>query len=195
MESITEKSEQDYVTAAYFCDQCKKRHKIKILKDIFEDADFPLSYSHFHGDPIVNATLYIDANYKVRGVEYPKGSNMQQNELDNILNSSKSQSLKSIPTDMIYAFQFSEEKKTTKYYNKPGYEKTFNFTYIKKLIRFSTKFMKTKEECNEFFLKYSDYWIVGQEMFGFMLLMVVDQSIDVDHLKTQATSIFESLCG
>ncbi|MHA1672901.1 MAG: hypothetical protein ACTSYI_04685 [Promethearchaeota archaeon] len=190
-----EKPEQDYVTVVYFCDQCKKRHKVNILKDIFEDADFPLSYSHFHGDPIVNVTLYIDANYKVRGVEYPKGSNMQQNELDSILNSSKSQSLKSIPTDQIYAFEFSEEKKIKKYYNRPGYEKTFNFTYIRKLIKYSTKFMKTKEECNEFFLKYNDYWIAGLEMFDNSLMMVIDQSIDVDHLKTQVMTIFESLCG
>jgi hypothetical protein len=184
--------EKETVKVDFFCKVCNKRHKLDVNKDIFEEKKFPVAYIYIHGENQTVATLYIDAAYRVRGVEFPKGIGVNKDQLSDILNKSKSLNLTGIPSEMIYAFQVSENRNILKIYFQEGYEKHINFNLIKKFFRNSEKFSKHKEECNEFYMRYSEYWISAVKMFDYTLIMVIDSSIDIDHLKTQLMGFLET---
>ena len=71
-----------------------------------------------HGDPPIFATLYIDANHKVRSVEFTNNFSINQNDLADILSKNKTLSLSNIPEEVIYGFEILEEKSIKKLYIK-----------------------------------------------------------------------------
>ncbi len=174
------------------CKICNTNHTVMMNKDLFETDKFPISYGYLHGDPPIFATLYIDANHKVRSVEFTNDFSINQNDLADILSKNKTLSLSNIPEEVIYGFEILEEKSIKKLYIKKGYEKIINFQEITKNWKQSEKFLKGLS-CNEFFYRYSDFWIAGLALENYSFIIIVDGALDVDHLKTQAMAIFEAL--
>jgi uncharacterized protein YlxW (UPF0749 family) len=61
----------DQIERQFFCDKCKKTHKISLRKDLLtKQESFPFAYFYLHG-PVkdILSTLYIDAHLNIRGVE------------------------------------------------------------------------------------------------------------------------------
>ena len=193
MEDINEVLTEQTVEAMFFCNKCQANHWVKLPKSLFNTKSFPVSYAFVHGDPQIIAILYIDKNHAVRGVEYPKQIGINQDQLSKIINKSKSQTFSSIPEDLIYAFEVIAENKIKKIYFKPGFEQIVNFTAVRAMSTLTTNFIQSKEPYTEFFIKYSDCWIGGMEMYDHYFTMVVDSSIDIDHFKFQMMAMFESL--
>lgn len=186
-------SSSEQVRIRFFCRYCQKFHSLKLAQDLFASGKFPVTYAYIHGDPMVIATLFIDANYKVRGVEYMNEFGVSQDQLSHIMAKSKSLTLTSIPTDLIYAFQLLEDKKIQKIYMKDEFNKKINFNEIFKIWKLSEKIAKKDQTLNEFFLKYGEFWVSGLEFADYKFILVVDASVDIDHLKTQMMGLFETM--
>jgi hypothetical protein len=193
MIDVKEYATPETVTVSFPCKYCNMNHKVAVPREIFDDADYPVSYIFIHGSPQIVATLHIDANFKVRGVEYAQGFGVNKDELNDILNKSKCLCLTSIPQEMLFAFQLTQFGKVSKFFARDGYEKFFNFSGIHKIFKYSNKLVRSKEACSELFIKYSDFWIGALEMFEFTFILIADQSIDLEHLKTQMMAIFETI--
>ncbi len=193
MDDINNVLTEQTIEAMFFCNKCKETHWVKIPKSLFDTEAFPVSYAFVHGDPQIVAILYIDKNHTIRGVEYPKQIGINRDQLSEIIDRSKSQTFASIPQDLIYAFEIVAENEIKKIYFKPSYEQVVNFATIREMITITPKFVKSNESFSEFFIKYSDYWIGGMEMYDHYFTMVVDASIDIDHFKFQMMAMFESL--
>lgn len=186
------KQTKDYFQISYKCSDCKISHNVKINRKIIEGAEsYPVSYLHIHGDPKIFTTLYIDASFRIRGVEVLQSVSV--NEFDDILNKSTNRTLKTIPMEKIYAFQLMEENQILKLYFQENLEGNFDFNELSKLLINSGRFIKGDDTCDEIYLRYPDYWIVTLQMFYRTLIMVIDSSIDIDRLKTQTMAIFEVL--
>jgi hypothetical protein len=181
------------IRLTFYCKECKRDHTVSIENEIFKDADFPVSYVFVHRDTQVVATLYIDAHYKIRGIEFSKGAELDKDQLNEILNKGINSTLTVIPDELIYAFQLSNKRKVLKRYHKEGNIGKFNFNVIKKFMKNTSKLVKTKERCVEFYCNYTEYWIASLEMFDYSFIIIVDGSIDILHLKTQIMNIFETL--
>ena len=125
-------------------------------------------------------------------MEFTNDFSINQNDLADILSKNKTLSLSNIPEEVIYGFEILEEKSIKKLYIKKGYEKIINFQEITKNWKQSEKFLKGLS-CNEFFYRYSDFWIAGLALENYSFIIIVDGALDVDHLKTQAMAIFEAL--
>ncbi len=177
----------------FFCKQCNKRHDLEIERETFENIDFPATYVYLHGNPQIAAVLFIDAKFKVRSVEFSQGFGINQDQLGTLLRKSKCLALTSIPDDMIYGFQLYEGKALAKFYCKPGYDKRINFSSMRNFLKSTTKLVRSKETCSEFFIRFTDFWIAGLEMDPYSFIIVISTNIDIDHLKTQIMAIFESL--
>ena len=137
--------------------------------------------------------VYIDKNHDVRGVEYPQDIGVNQEQLTLILNKSKSKTLSPIPETAIYAFELKREGAVRKLFYRPGYEKIVDFSFISEMIDLSKRFVNEKEQLNEFYIKYTDFWFAGMELYENQFLLVVDAAIDIDHLKVQMMGLFETL--
>jgi hypothetical protein len=177
----------------FFCKNCNIFHKIKIDQALFESREFPVSYTYLHGDPPFAAVLYIDANYKVRGVEYSKGFAVGKTELDEILLSSKARCLSNIPNVDILAFRLLQDKSLLKFFTQQGFEATINFTSILDMMRHSSSITTKGESCMKLYLKFSDIWVTVLEMMEYKFILVVRDSIDIEHLETQSMAMFEAL--
>ena len=188
-------SQEDTVKITFYCKHCNENHSLNIEKDYFVDIKFQTTYTYVHGSPQIAAILYIDKNHVVRAVEFSEVISTEDESefLSNLLNQSKSLTLSSIPADLIYGFQLMEQKIVLKMFYHQGYENKIQFGQLKKIFKTSAKLIKTGETCTEFYIKYSDLWAGGVTMMDYMFIMVVDSSIDIDHLKTQIMAIFETL--
>ncbi|UYP44116.1 hypothetical protein NEF87_000401 [Candidatus Lokiarchaeum ossiferum] len=184
---------EQIIETMFFCNKCQENHWVQLPKSLFNTKSFPVSYAFVHGNPQIIAILYIDKNHTVRGVEYPKQIGINRDQLSEIIDKSKSQTFSSIPEDLIYAFEVIAEDKIKKIYSKQGFEQIVNFSAIREMITLTPNFVKTKESFREFFIKYSDCWIGGMELYDHYFTMVVDASIDIDHFKFQMMAMFESL--
>ena len=162
-------------------------------KSLFNTKHFPVSYVHLHGNPQIVAVLYIDKNYDVRGVEYPQDIGVNQEQLSLILDKAKSKTLSPIPESAIYAFELQREGAVHKLFYKSGYEETVDFSFITEMFALSKRFVNGREPLSEFYIKYSDFWFAGMELYGNQFLLVVDGAIDIDHLKVQMMGLFETL--
>ena len=136
----------------FSCKPCKADHTIKIGKDLFDTDKFPVTYGYLHGDPPIIATLYIDANKKVRGVEFTNDFGVNQDQLSETLERSQSLILTSIPEEMILGFELIQGKTIKKIYYRKGYEKAINFPEIFKIWKGAEKFLHEDTTLNEFFL-------------------------------------------
>ena len=58
------------------------------------------------------------------------------------------------------ALKFSKKNLLKNFISRKGYEKIINFQEITKNWKQSEKFLKGLS-CNEFFYRYSDFWIAG----------------------------------
>ncbi|MHA1728479.1 MAG: hypothetical protein ACTSWY_07075, partial [Promethearchaeota archaeon] len=143
MEQIISKSElkpkpefePEYVKVQYNCEYCEKNHIVKINKKLFVNAiSFPISYLFVHSKPRIFTTLYIDANYKVRGSEILQGIGVGSDEFNKILNRSSLEILK-IPREMILGFQLTQNGKILKIFHRKGYEGWFNFTEFIRMVK------------------------------------------------------------
>ena len=186
------KQTSNYFEISYKCTACQIFHNVKINREIIEKADsYPVSYLYIHGDPKIFTTLYIDSKFRIRGAEVLESVSV--NEFDNIFNKSTNRTLKTIPSEKIYAFQLMEENRVLKLYFQEGFEGNYDFNELSKLLIGSGKFIKEDDTCDEIYLRYPDFWIVSLQMFYRTLIMVIDNSIDIDRLKTQTMAIFEVL--
>lgn len=86
-----------------------------------------------------------------------------------------------------------ENSNILKIFYKPGFENEINFIEIREMVTFSKKFNKLEHSYSEFFIKYTDFWIGGMEMYGYFFTMVVDSSVDIDHFKIQMMAMFETI--
>ncbi len=184
---------KDEVIINFFCKNCNSFHKIWIEKKLFEKKEFPVSYTYLHGDPQFAAVLYIDANYKVRGVDFSKGFAVDKSQLDEILLKSKAQCLKCIPNEDIIAFRLLEGKMILKFFTQAGFENAINFPAIIDTMNRSSSITRKQESCLKFCMKFSDLWISCSEMMEFKFILVVRDSVDIAHLETQSTAMFETL--
>ncbi|MHA1730063.1 MAG: hypothetical protein ACTSWY_15250 [Promethearchaeota archaeon] len=194
----SKKQIEQFVKVSFKCSVCKKIHLIKINRDLIDKAsNFPVSYLYIHGNPQIYTTLYIDAKYKVRGVEVLESVGVSTNEFNDILTKSKSRTLKTIPSELIFGFQLMKgrenKKEIIKIYYKEGFEDYFNFTEISRSLAQSRLFIKDNECYNECYFRFSDYWICALQMFNRTLFMAIDSSIDIERLKTQTMAIFETI--
>lgn len=187
------KNQSDIVYVDFFCKACQESHLVAIDSELFNTKTYPIDYAYIHGNPVVVATLYIDANRKVRGVEFASDFGIGQDELGKILENCKNLVLTSIPDDMIFGFELSYKKKPIKMYFDQKHINSINLEEVSKLWKFSQKITKKKEELNQFFLKFTDFWIAGLEFAEHFFIIIVDASVDIDHLKTQMMAIFETL--
>ena len=177
----------------FFCKNCNIFHKIKIDQALFRSREFPVSYTYLHGEPPFAAVLYIDANYKVRGVDYSKGFAVGKNELDEILLTSKARCLSSIPNEAIIAFRLLQDKNLLKFFTQQGFETSIDFTAILDIMHRSVSITRKDESCMKFYMKFSDLWIATLEMMEYKFLLVVRDSVDIEHLETQSMAMFETL--
>jgi hypothetical protein len=99
--------------AEYMCDICKTQHKVQLPADLAsKHTHFPFSYFHLHGDAKdVLATLYLDANLKVRGVEATK----LDTGLDDIFSKGQMMSIVQNLMDEIERWRISYEELKKKY--------------------------------------------------------------------------------
>jgi hypothetical protein len=65
------KEKNDYFTRQYYCRICKKRHLVKLAKNILMGREkYPFSYIFLHGElKNILTTLYIDKEAQIRGVD------------------------------------------------------------------------------------------------------------------------------
>ena len=191
------KQSGEIITITFFCKHCNENHSIDIDKEYFKDIRFQITYTYVHGDPQIAAILYIDKNHTVRTVEFSEviSTEDERKFLDDLLNRSKSLTLSTIPADLIYGFQLTENRSVLKTFYHQGYKNKIQFSNLKKIFKTSTKLIKTGETCTEFYIKYSDAWAGGVSMMEYYFIMVVDNSIDIDHFKTQIMGLFETLLG
>ena len=188
-----ENEEDNKINIKFFCNKCQETHELSLSKKIFESQLFPVSYIYVHGDPQVVATLYIDAKYKVRGVEFSKGLSIKEDELTRILEKSKSQTLIGIPEERVFGFQLYEGDYVTRYYMKPEFKDRVNFSRLRQFKAIGHKVSLQKEDCSEFFIHYDNFWISCVCMMEYTFILIVDSSIDVARLKTQTMAIFETI--
>ncbi|HME55394.1 MAG TPA: hypothetical protein VKM55_24510 [Candidatus Lokiarchaeia archaeon] len=183
----------DKLRVNFSCKICNKFHKIEIERSLFKSQEFPVSYTYLHGEPPFAAILYIDANCKVRGVDYSKGFAVGKTELDEVLLSSKARCLTSIPNDEIIAFRLLHEKNLLKFFTKPEFESVIDFTAILDIVRHSTLIMKDGESCSKFFMKFTELWVAVFEMMEYVFILVVSGTVDIEHLGIQGMAMFETL--
>jgi len=181
------------VKIKFFCKYCNKNHDIEIESEYFEDMKYNFTYTYVHGNPQIAAILYIDRNFVVRTVEFSEVFSSDTEKLNDLLNRSKNLTLSHIPAEKLYGFQLSEGKKVIKTFYQQGFNNKIQFHNIKKIFKMSPKLIKDEDSCTEFYFKYSNFWAGGISMMDFMFFMVVDYSIDIDHLKTQIMALFETL--
>lgn len=182
----------EFKRTMFKCNKCNKTHVVEIPLKLLDAQFFPISYAYIHGSPEVIAILYIDKEGTVRGVEYPKGVGIKNSYLTEKLNIARANSLSPIPESKIYAFKLLRDQKIEKIYFQENYKELINFP-ISSNIKFLT--MKTQnniEYPDEFYLKYSEFWVLGLKFFEYDFIIIVDSTIDIEHLKTQAMVIFES---
>ncbi|MHA1339126.1 MAG: V4R domain-containing protein [Promethearchaeota archaeon] len=63
----------DYNTKeiSYFCKSCNTNIKFKLPEKILEGkTSFPVTYRYIHGNPIHSVTVYVDKDFKIRGIEH-----------------------------------------------------------------------------------------------------------------------------
>ncbi len=192
-QSIETESHEDEVLVNFFCKNCNVYHKIWVEKNLFEAKDFPVSYTYLHGDPQFAAVLYIDANRKVRGVDYSKGFAVGKSQLDELLSKSKAQCLKCIPQEDIIAFRLIQGKMLLKFFTQPGYESSINFSAILEIMKQSSSVTRKKESCLKYYMKFQGFWVSCVEMMEYMFVLVVRDNVEIAHLETQSTAMFETL--
>lgn len=177
---------EQFVEATYKCNVCNRNHTLRIKKKLIKNSpSFPVSYLYIHGNPKIFTTLYIDANGKIRGVEMLDSIGVSSNEFNDILDKSKSRTLKPIPSEKIFGFQWVKRGKIEKLFYQEGFENQVDFQDYYNI--------QQHENCNEIYFRYSDFWIVTLQMFKRSLIMAIDSSIDIERLKTQTMAIFETL--
>lgn len=179
-----------------YCKKCQKDHTIEIDRSIVEDSPFhPVKYSYIHGDPEkIILTLYIDKNFKVRGTEISEFFAMDRSDIDDIL-SDKSNSLKALQPEQVYGLLFTNEGKTVKEYLDPEWSTDFKLRNLPKIWRVGKVCADDKHDLDEFFLRSSDHWTCGVKFYDFVLYLIVDASVDVDRLTTQAMFVLERLAS
>ncbi|MHA1583892.1 MAG: hypothetical protein ACTSVU_06290 [Promethearchaeota archaeon] len=176
----------------FFCQKCDKLHEIEVPSIIFNSSYFPVSYVYVHEDSKIIAILYIDKNYQVRGVDYPIRFGIDKNQLTAALEKSKNHSFELIPENKIYVIKISSNGKILKLYYHPDYYELSYYPIIQNMKKMTSTFVNMKESSHEYYMKYSNVWILGLEMIDYDLLMVVDESIDIEHLKVQAMNLLEN---
>ncbi len=175
----------------FHCSACKKNHTFYVSKDLFETDTFPIPYAYVHGDPQVIAMVYIDKDLQVRGTEYPKGIGMNLDQLNRIINTAKSYTLKPIPLQSIYLFRLIQNNEIKKMYAKKGYGEIIDFDAILEIVHHTKNISANQESCREIFIKFNDFWVGGMELLDFQFFMVVSSEVDIDHFKYQMMSLFE----
>jgi hypothetical protein len=197
MRKMSQESLSELVEVRYKCETCDKNHTLRINKSMVDNSpSYPVSYLHVHGEPQILTTLYIDAKYRVRGVEVLHGVGVEADEFKKIIDQSKQTTLKSISPESILGFQLMMGKKTIKLYFKKNYSGMFNYTEISNILKFSELFVQgsdSSNSCQEVYFKYPKFWIVGLKKYMHTLILVLDSKIKFSSLKSHSASLFFAL--
>lgn len=197
MRKMSQESISELVKVRYKCDTCGKNHTLRINKSMVDNSpSYPVSYLHVHGEPQILTTLYIDAKYRVRGVEVLHGVGIETDEFKKIIDHSKQITLKSISPESILGFNLMMGTKSIKLYFKKNYSEMFNYKEISNIMKFSELFVQsndTSNNCQEIYFKYPKFWIVGLRKYLHTLILVFDSKIKFKSLKSHSTALFFAL--
>ncbi len=197
MRKISQESLSELVEVRYKCEICDKNHTLRINRSMVDNSpSYPVSYLHVHSEPQILTTLYIDAKYRVRGVEVLHGVGVETDEFKKIIDHSKQITLKSISPDSILGFQLMMGTKTIKVYLKKNYSGMFNYIEISNIMKFSELFVQSSDNnssCQEVYFKYPKFWIVGLKKYLHTLILVLDSKIKFSSLKSHSTALFFAL--
>jgi hypothetical protein len=177
------------------CPKCGVDHRISIDPNIItKSSRFPVKYAYLHGEPKFILTLFIDRQFQVRGIEISEYLDMQREDLDKILEENKSNTLKDLSANQIYVLFFTRKGDIVrKYWNgKAGI--SADIRRFQKLWKIGNEFSGEKN-ADEYFLKFSDYWVAGVRIDDCELNLVVAPNVDLDRLSTQLMILFEKIAS
>ncbi len=178
------------------CPKCRADHLIPVETSMITNAKrFPVKYAYIHGNPRVILTLYIDHDFNVRAIEVNEFFDMQREELDDILTSNKSNTLKDLSTDQILGFVFTNDGSVVRRYvgssaKIPIFQKAFRGVWKQ-----CNEMANGNGDLAEFFLKFPDYWVAGVRFDTCELNIVVAPDVDIDRLNTQVMMLFEKIAN
>ncbi len=180
-----------YVT----CPKCHVEHKISIDSNIItKSSRFPVKYAYIHGEPKFVLTLFIDRNFQIRGIEISEYLEMQREDLDRILDENRSNTLKDLSVEQIFVLLFTRKGEIVRKYANGRSGILVDVRRFQKLWKIGNEFTGNKN-ADEYFLKFSDYWVAGIRFDDCELNLVVAPNVDVDRLSTQLMFLFEKIAS
>ncbi len=177
------------------CPKCHVEHKISIDSNIItRSLRFPVKYAFIHGEPKFILTLFIDRQFQIRGIEVSEYLEMQREDLDRILDDNRSNTLKDLSAAQIFVLIFIKKGEIIRKYSNGKSGILVDIRRFQKLWKIGNEFSGNKN-ADEYFLKFSDYWVAGIRFESCELNLVVAPNIDVDRLSTQLMFLFEKIAS
>jgi hypothetical protein len=173
-----------------YCKKCKNDHTIKIDANFLDGkTNFPVKYSYLHKDPRFIMTLFIDKQFKVRGIETSDYYDPHQED-DTIISTlcERFDDNYNIIAELdILNLRFSFNGRTIKEYLETSWKTGIE---VKKIMK-NHHFIRNNLNFNEYYFQYEDYWFAGTAHSKFLLEIVVSSKTGIESLHNMIHFIFK----
>ncbi|MHA1583893.1 MAG: hypothetical protein ACTSVU_06285 [Promethearchaeota archaeon] len=183
--------EKGVVIIEFPCPICKNFHKITISTDQFDKISVPGSILFFHHKPDVILKLGFNSRENIDSIEELVGIQIDNKQLESVLAKGAESVMKKIPIKSIYAFKLMKNDEIIKIYCRKDYQDLLIIQKFGKIWKISSQMVENEEVCNEYYMKYTNFWIGAVNILDYHFYMVVSAKIDIDHFKAQLMSTFE----